>query len=384
VTWSEQFPPSFDVGDPNAGHMHFDAAGTTWYAPDGVTPRLQYDTATGTIVLTGTVSHATNADNSTNAVNLTGGGTASGDTTIAGSLIVGNPTAAHAIVGSDAHGADGFRLYAADGITPLIDLTIAGTPTIIGALIETAAAGKRIVMSTPGAIDKISFFSGLAGETQEASIVVGLHTATAPDLLISGGVVTGNFVLPQISVISDDPGLGFDAGGTIRLASKVIDLNLGNGFSSSSVQITRNGVAASLSDRPYAIAVQSNVQSVPNGAFTTITMDTLAFGSAGMALSGGGIQVTEVGVYQIDASVACASNAVGLRYIQLHAGGNDVAGRFNQQALNGDGNEMTISRKAVLAAGAIVQVQLFQTSGAALNTRVSGNVVSSIQVAKVA
>src|SRR4051794_10333185 len=64
----------------------------------------------------------------------------SGVYTIDGTFIIGDPAGRHVVIGSDAHGADGVRIYAADGVTPLIDLTIAGTPTIsstdiIGALI---------------------------------------------------------------------------------------------------------------------------------------------------------------------------------------------------------------------------------------------------------
>lgn len=51
--WATEFPPTFDVGDPSAGHEHFDADGVKFYAPDGVTVVFSFNNATGELDLTG-------------------------------------------------------------------------------------------------------------------------------------------------------------------------------------------------------------------------------------------------------------------------------------------------------------------------------------------
>lgn len=95
-----------------------------------------------------------------------------GTNIITGSFVVGDPAGAHAILGSDALGADGFRLYAVDG-SVLIDLNIASTPTITGAIVRTAATGQRVILNGPG--DRLEMWPG----TVEVSPgVVGSFTDT--------------------------------------------------------------------------------------------------------------------------------------------------------------------------------------------------------------
>lgn len=42
--WSNDFPPTFDVGTPSGAHIHFDSSGITFYRDDGVT--VAYDLLT--------------------------------------------------------------------------------------------------------------------------------------------------------------------------------------------------------------------------------------------------------------------------------------------------------------------------------------------------
>lgn len=56
MVWTNEFPPSFDVGTPGAGHMHFGADGTqVLYGPDGVTELVRIDPATGLTVTKGSI-----------------------------------------------------------------------------------------------------------------------------------------------------------------------------------------------------------------------------------------------------------------------------------------------------------------------------------------
>lgn len=47
--WATEFPPTFDVGNPNGAHAHFDANGVTFYSDDGVTPVFTYVFGSGTV-----------------------------------------------------------------------------------------------------------------------------------------------------------------------------------------------------------------------------------------------------------------------------------------------------------------------------------------------
>jgi hypothetical protein len=67
----------------------------------------------------------------------------------------------HPADGSPTAGESGIRLYGADGLTALINLSIGGTPTITGAIVQTAATGERVVLDGPG--DALEFYSGNAG-----------------------------------------------------------------------------------------------------------------------------------------------------------------------------------------------------------------------------
>lgn len=201
-------PSSFDVGNPNAGHTHIDANGMKLYGPDGTTLLFNFDAVAGTVNIVGRVSiatqadnatnaanatNATNAANATNATNLAGGGTASGSTTINGQLIVGNVAGSHVVVGTDANGANGVRLYGADGVTPLIDLNITGTPRITATEYRTASnlavggavAGIAIAATNWG---QITFYHPTAGETIAANI----HAAGVSQLGISSGASSTN------------------------------------------------------------------------------------------------------------------------------------------------------------------------------------------------
>jgi hypothetical protein len=268
MIWSNDFPPSFDVGDPNGGHEHFDASGVKFYGPDGVTVLFEYDSATGNLSLTGAltvgssipgasvvgaVANATNAANAatvpgagvtgtvanaTNSLNLSGGGVAAGSTTITGSLIVGNPAGAHVVVGSDVHGADGVRLYAADGVTPLIDMSIAATPTITSTTFRTAAIGQRIVID--GVADTLTLFA-----PDGVTVLSKLDPATG--LTVNKGSITGT------DIVVGNPAAGhahMDANGVTFFDTNGVTKGLFYDFSTGNVtmQVGTGGAFAIWSD----------------------------------------------------------------------------------------------------------------------------------------
>jgi hypothetical protein len=93
------------------------------------------------------------------------------DGPINGLYTVGNPAAAHAEIGTNGAGQSGIRLYAADGVTVLIDLdaltgdgtfqgditgsNITGS-TLTGGVVQTAASGQRAVLD--GGSNSLEFY----------------------------------------------------------------------------------------------------------------------------------------------------------------------------------------------------------------------------------
>src|SRR4051794_23046371 len=196
VSWADLLPGQIaslaTFGDPTHAHLVIGSDGhgsdgIRLYGSDGVTVLIDLNIADPAIVgsvVSGPVGSATNASNLT-------GGTVSGVNTISGRLVVGNPAAAHVVVGTDSHGADGVRLYAADGVTPLIDLNIAGTPTITSAVVETSAdpAAARVVMDANGIRAYDNSSSGLPRFNIDVS--GGGADLTVNDIQFAGGAQLG-------------------------------------------------------------------------------------------------------------------------------------------------------------------------------------------------
>jgi hypothetical protein len=129
------------------------------------------------------------------------------DGPINGLYTVGNPAAAHAEIGTNGAGQSGIRLYAADGVTVLIDLdaltgdgtfqgditgsNITGS-TLTGGVVQTAASGQRVVLD--GASDSIEFYDPAGALV--AQLVP--NTAGQLNLVIGGSVfrfINGDFEL---------------------------------------------------------------------------------------------------------------------------------------------------------------------------------------------
>src|SRR4051812_43213718 len=99
--------------------------------------------------------------------------------TINGSFTIGDPAHAHVIIGRDTHGADGVRIYAADGVTPLIDLSIAGISLpgadVVGAVPSAATAGTATNLAGGGTAAGVTTIAGrmVVGNPAGAHVVVG-------------------------------------------------------------------------------------------------------------------------------------------------------------------------------------------------------------------
>src|SRR5205823_4882737 len=131
-------------------------------------------------VVSGPVGSATNASNLT-------GGTVSGVNTISGRLVVGNPAAAHVVVGTDGAGAAGVQPLASDGGTPLIDLNI-GAPMVAGSVVSGPVASAPTRRSSDLIVGSV--VSGPVGSATNASNLTG-GTVSGVNT-ISGRLVVGN------------------------------------------------------------------------------------------------------------------------------------------------------------------------------------------------
>lgn len=146
---------------------------------------------------------------------------------IKGLWTIGDPDSWHVEIGTNSAGKSGIRLYGADGVTPLIDLSIGGTPTITSAIVQTDTAGQRVVLSGPD--DALEMFTGNAAEIAPsrlsafASVFRGvtflstvLKSATRADGLYGQATVTPSevdFVDSNGAMMDINVGRVFDANG---------------------------------------------------------------------------------------------------------------------------------------------------------------------------
>lgn len=147
----------------------------------------------------------------------------SGDNTIAGSFIVGDPAGAHVVVGTDANGADGVRLYSSDGTTVLIDLNISSLPAqIIGALIKTAVSGPRWEI-TSAASDTMSGYTAAGHE----SLPGGFHLVGAANPLLQVYAPTYVAGATQSETLMNMRGraFGVPGGASIDMISDLLTFN---------------------------------------------------------------------------------------------------------------------------------------------------------------
>jgi hypothetical protein len=133
-----------------------------------------------------------------------------------------------------------------------------------------------------------------------------------------------------------------------------------------------------LQRRPVARLRRTVAQSIPNGTFTDVLFDVEDFDTAG-----GHDNVTNparytaqyAGRYLIGYHSAFAASAVGVRTMRLAINGAAVAGTNNLLATvsAASGSHFTGSAMVTLNVGDFVTVQVFQSTGGALDQEVSAD-----------
>lgn len=117
---------------------------------------------------------------------------------------------------------------------------------------------------------------------------------------------------------------------------------------------------------------QSVAQAIPTGAFTAMAWaNRTDTASNGVTLSNTGLVCVVPGLYQITAAGAFAANAVGQRHMVLTVnGGNAIHGTGGDAAAGADIQRLRADGLWRLAVGDVVNFDLFQSSGANLNTQI--------------
>jgi hypothetical protein len=128
-------------------------------------------------------------------------------------------------------------------------------------------------------------------------------------------------------------------------------------------------------EQPRASANNSTTQSISNSTWTAVTFDTEDYDVGSMhstsvntskftVPTGGG------GIYLLTAQVTFAANATGVRQIRFlkGSGATDIGGTSARSSVTATDIETLSSSLVVsLAAGDIVEVYAYQTSGGSLN-----------------
>ena len=125
------------------------------------------------------------------------------------------------------------------------------------------------------------------------------------------------------------------------------------------------GIVARKAGRMSSVTAQA----IPNNAVTAGTFTTEDFDNDNMINIGGSntnLVIQTAGVYLVTGTATWAANAVGVREAQIFKNGVAVAGfrAFNAAALQ---SGTPVTHLVVGAPGDILTLQLFQTSGGALN-----------------
>jgi hypothetical protein len=122
----------------------------------------------------------------------------------------------------------------------------------------------------------------------------------------------------------------------------------------------------------FGWARQTAAQSVPNGVLTTLTGLVLDTASTGVTLSGTSLRCPTAGLYLVTAAVTFTHNPTNGRALFIRRGGTVV---LRVVSAVGDNTTGTAAGSLVLpcAAGDLIDVGAYQSSGAALSTDPNSN-----------
>lgn len=135
--------------------------------------------------------------------------------------------------------------------------------------------------------------------------------------------------------------------------------------------------------QPFGTMRQSAVQAIPNAGFTAmswanrtdVTERSVTAGSAGFT-------IIAPGIYSINATPTFATNATGQRHSYISVNGTNAA-QGASVAPQSQLARLNCSAILSLAAGDVVNVSLYQNSGAALNTDI-GDGTCTLTIARIA
>lgn len=137
---------------------------------------------------------------------------------------------------------------------------------------------------------------------------------------------------------------------------------------------------------PLFVGTQSLAQSVPFGSgWTSISLDTAqvdTYTGHSNSLNNSRFSAPVPGWYDVCGVVCWTSNGTGIRASRLAVNGTSVSGSAQSWAAAASGTTAvpTAVRSVFLNTGQYVEVQAFQTSGAALSTRVASESASALWV----
>lgn len=122
----------------------------------------------------------------------------------------------------------------------------------------------------------------------------------------------------------------------------------------------------------WAAMRQSVAQAIGTGAFTAMAWaNRTDTASNGVTLSNTGLVCVVAGLYQITAAGAFVANATGQRHMVLTVNGsNAIHGTGGDAAAGGEIQRLRADGLWRLAVGDTVNFQLYQSSGANLNTQI--------------
>ncbi|MEU1800909.1 hypothetical protein [Streptomyces sp. NPDC019937] len=127
---------------------------------------------------------------------------------------------------------------------------------------------------------------------------------------------------------------------------------------------------------------QNSAQSISNGTFTSITIDTEVIDSdGGHSTSTNTSRYTcqVAGTYAVGGSVCFPANSTGSRGVRLAVNGSSVQGVASLiPAATGNSCGTQVATILSLSVGDYVEIQGYQTSGGALNTATASDLASQL------
>lgn len=119
----------------------------------------------------------------------------------------------------------------------------------------------------------------------------------------------------------------------------------------------------------YASARKTTAQAIPTAAWTALDWTSRSASSRGVTLGNDGFTTVVPGLYQVEAAIDFVSNATGQRHCAIYVNGAAAwQGVGGDAAAGGDVTRLAASAILELTVGDLVNVYLYQSSGANLNT----------------